>query len=124
MPVYEYRCTHSDCSHIETVVCAIDDEETRRPYDEGTVGHGHRCLHDGNVDWWPFRRVFSFSSPADPIGDGYYDNSSGLWVTSKRQLDDHNKAVSEAHTARTGVETRFVSHDIRDVASTLKPDPD
>lgn len=123
MPVYEYRCTHPDCDYVHSIVCAIDDDATREPYEDGTMGHMHR-IGDGSLEWTPYRRVFSFSSPADPIGDGYYDNSVGAWITSKRALDDHNKAASEAHTARTGVETNFVAHDIRDAAPRLLPDPD
>jgi len=122
MPVYEYKC--SECGHIEQPFFAIDDPE-KDEWDNGERFHLHQ--HD---DMSPYagsagvmRRVFSFSSPADPIGDGYFDNSAGKWITNRRQLDDHNKAQSEAHTARTGVETNFVSHDIRDAATWLKPDP-
>ena len=116
MPVYDYRCPI--CGDTQSVVCAIADTETRRVWDEGGM------YHSTSDHFVPYRRVFSFSSPADPIGDGYYDNSVGAWITSKRALDDHNKAASEAHTARTGVETNFVAHDIRDAAPRLLPDPD
>lgn len=104
------------CDHREQHFFTIDDPEKER-WDDG------KFYHSADDHFIAFRRVFSFSSPADPIGDGYFDNSAGKWITNRRQLDDHNKAQSEAHTARTGVETNFVSHDIRDAATWLKPDP-
>lgn len=113
MPLYTYRCT--SCGEERDYFWPIDDDGERAEF-EAEAEHeacGARV-----------KRVFSFSSPADPIGDGYYDNSVGAWITSKRALDDHNKAASEAHTARTGVETNFVAHDIRDAAPRLKPEGD
>ena len=122
MPMYEYRC--SECGHTEERFFQINDPE-RDQWDNGEMMHPHRV--EGFEDRWDgsgtMRRVYtSFAVPSNPFGDGYFDHGVGAFVSSKRELDDINKAKSEAHTARTGVETNFVAHRIEDAAPRMGPE--
>lgn len=108
MPIYQYRCR--TCGHEESIFDSISDPDGLKDlYD---LGVGCPDCDSGSL----LTRVFGFSTTTDLIGDGYYDNSVGAYITSRRQLDDHNKRASEAHTARTGVETNFVARPAADVA--------
>ncbi len=106
MPVYEYHCLI--CGDVYAPFMH-PDAPAKIVLDRGdTPCHTADC--PGR-----YRRRFSFSSPADPIGDGYFDNSAGTFITSKRQLDDVNKARSAEMSERLGLEHRFVAREIGDV---------
>lgn len=112
MPLYDYRCR----------ICGFDDQI----YDEIANPSGLKETYDLGVTCpvcldGPLARVFSFSVPADPVGDGYYDNSIGAYVTSERQLHDLNKIRSEEVTARTGIPHDFQARRIEDMP---KPEVD
>lgn len=106
MPLYEYHCLA--CGDVY-VPFMHPDSDVKKKMDSGTV----QCHVPGC--WGLYRRRFSFSTPADPIGDGYYDNSAGAFITSKRQLDDVNKARSAEMSERLGLEHRFVAREVGDV---------
>ena len=113
MPMYDFVCR--SCGHVITETFAIDDDAGREQFQSCY----HTCA-DGTFG--QLGRKFSFRPTTDVFGDGYFDHSVGAFVTSKSQLDDINKAKSEAHTLRTGVETNFVAHRIEDAAPRLRPD--
>lgn len=118
MPLYTYRCR--TCGFSEEVFDEITNPSGAKDfYDSGAL-----CVECVDNDRGANRlaRVFSFSATQDVIGDGYFDHGVGAFVSSKKQLDDINKAKSEAHTLRTGVETNFVAHRIEDAAPRMGPE--
>lgn len=110
MPLYEFACTECGARHDQFF--ELYDDEGRDAFLQSAY---HEVLEEGRAHCADLKRVFSFSAPADPIGDGYFDYSAGTYITSKRQLDDHNKAASDAATARLGIEHKFVATDIREL---------
>lgn len=99
MPTYEYRCPNL---HVVTLVL---------PSDQRDDPVGSQCATCGELvkrRWTPFRVAAPF--------EGHFNLGTGTYVESKRQLDEANRIASAERTARLGLETNFVAHDVRDLS--------
>ena len=101
MPTYEYRCPNN---HILTLVLPSEDRDDMV---------GQLCPECKGPEklkrrWTPFRVAAPF--------EGHFNLGTGTYVESKRQLDEANRIASAERTARLGLETNFVAHDIRDLS--------
>ena len=107
MPIYTYRCTNCQDLYEPWLDPTSDHKAV---LDTGNFVC-HRSACSGT-----YRRVFNANIM--PAGDGFGDghlSSDGVWVSSKRQMDERNKIKSEQATLRTGVEHRFETVDLMDV---------
>ena len=101
MPTYEYRCPNL---HVVTLV--LPSEQRDNPVGDSCSDCGEPLRRR----WTPFRVAAPF--------EGHFNLGTGTYVESKRQLDEANRIASAERTARLGLETNFVAHDVRD----LKPE--
>lgn len=108
MPIYEYRCPFG---HINSFSMTISEYEREL---EGEHIECADCYLNYNTSS-PLYRIFSFRPT--PILHEHFNHSTGQLVSSKRQHADQLKAASDAATARTGIEHRFVPHDPRDTST-------
>lgn len=113
MPVYEYQC--DSCG--DRYEPFLDHDSLLKDHLDSGTSTCHDIICPGR-----YRRRFSFSSPSDPVGDGYFDHSAGTYVTSKRQLDEVNKVRSAEVSERMGLEHRFVAREVGDVTPPTLPD--
>lgn len=114
MPTYDYRC--DTCAAVETINVP-SSSPTKAALDSGNV-HCRATIRTAlgkSFCQGYMRRVWSVPAITPPFSP--YLDSSGLYVTSKRVLDDHLARKSEERTARTGVEHNFVAIDTHDVTA-------
>lgn len=86
MPVYEYVCP--TCGYREDVVCSVAEYADLTYYPVCT------CTDPPT----PLNRKFSFA--ASEVFEPHWNMAAGKFVSSRRELDDHYKAVNDANAAR------------------------
>lgn len=86
MPVYEWECPV--CGGLEVDVVSVAAYSSSR--------YSFTCTCDGQVN--PMRRRYSFSAP--PMFTPHFNVAAGKFVSSRRELEDHYKAVNDDNHAR------------------------
>lgn len=105
MPLYEFECRA--CHASETLILSVTD------YTSWAARNHFTCTCTGT----PTRMSRNYSFTSVPPFDAHFSDTTGQYVSSKREFRDQLKSLSEDATRRTGIDHDLVPVDLRDMAS-------